>query len=125
MNAWWLAVVVAGGAGAVVRMLLGLAIPPLGTAGLPLATMVINVSGSLLLGLATGLAAEHLLPVEWRLVISTGFLGGYTTFSTASTDATRLLQTDHKPLAVLYAGGMLLLSVAGAGLGLWIGHSVA
>lgn len=121
MNWWALAVIVAGGLGAVVRALLSMAIATVGRDRFPVSTVVINVSGALLLGLATGLAAAELLPAEWRLVVSTGFLGGYTTFSTASNDAARLARGSHVIAAAVNAFGMLVLAIAAAGLGLWIG----
>ena len=51
--------------------------------GFPVGTLIINVSGSLLIGFAIGLAATRLaLSPTWRLLVVTGFCGGYTTFST-------------------------------------------
>ncbi len=51
--------------------------------GFPVGTLIINVSGSLLIGFAIGLAASRLaLSPTWRLLVVTGFCGGYTTFST-------------------------------------------
>jgi hypothetical protein len=64
----------------------------------PVGTTVINVTGSFLLGLLGGLALQHGLPTSWHLVLGTGFLGGYTTFITASVETVRLLQ-DRRWLA--------------------------
>lgn len=117
----FLAVAAAGGVGAAARFALdGLVRTRLGGA-FPYGTTIINVSGSLLLGLVTGLAMNHLLAPEWSLVLGVGLLGGYTTFSTASFETVRLAQA-HRYLAALANGvGMLVVSVAAAALGLWVG----
>jgi CrcB protein len=84
------------------------------------ATTVINLSGSLLLGLLTGLATSQLLPPQWQLVVGTGLLGGYTTFSTASFETVRLLE-DHRYVAAALNGlGMLIVGTAAAALGFGI-----
>ena len=80
----FIALALAGGLGAASRMFLdGLIKSRIGGA-IPWGTITINVSGSLVLGLLTGLASVQILPEAWHLIIGTGFLGGYTTFSTAS-----------------------------------------
>ncbi|WP_104083188.1 fluoride efflux transporter CrcB [Cryobacterium sp. Y11] len=117
----FLAIAGAGGVGAAARFSLdGLVRSRLGGA-FPYGTTIVNVSGSLLLGLVTGLAMNHLLAPEWALVLGVGLLGGYTTFSTASFATVRLAQ-DHRYLAALATGiGMLVASVAAAAFGLWVG----
>ena len=87
-----LAVAAAGGIGAVARLVLDGLLRSRVAINFPLGTTVINVSGSFLLGLVTGLALAHGLPAEWRAILGTGFLGGYTTFSTASYETVRLAQ---------------------------------
>jgi CrcB protein len=82
---------------------------------------VINVTGSFLLGLVTGLVLAHGLPAEWRAILGTGFLGGYTTFSTASYETVRLAQQRRYRAALFNGVGMLVLALAAAGLGLWLG----
>jgi crcB protein len=117
----FLAIACAGGVGAACRFMLDGLIRARIRMSYPLGTTVINVSGSLLLGLVTGLALMHALPQPWHLALGTGFLGGYTTFSTASFESVRLLQ-DGRYLAALSNGlGMLVVSVAAAALGLWLG----
>lgn len=111
----------AGGIGAATRLLLdGLVKGRVGGA-YPWGTTVINVTGSLLLGLVTGLALAGLAPEPWRLVLGTGFLGGYTTFSTASLETVRLLADGRRLASAANAFGMLALSVAAAAAGLWLG----
>jgi CrcB protein len=102
----------AGGLGAAVRLLAdGVVRARLG-GRLPWGTLVINASGSLLLGFLTGLAQAGQLPGLWELVLGGGLLGGYTTFSTASFETVRLLQERRITAAAMNGLGMLLLSVA-------------
>lgn len=75
---------VAGGAGigALARWSLGLALDT-ALPGIPLGTLVANVVGGFLMGIVLGMLDQfQALPLEWRLAITTGFLGGLTTFST-------------------------------------------
>lgn len=112
---------VAGGLGASTRMFMDGVISSRSRVAYPVGTTVINVSGSLLLGLLTGLVLASVVPEGLHLVLGTGFLGGYTTFSTASFESVRLLQ-ERRHLAALANGlGMAVLCVAAAGLGLWLG----
>ena len=115
-----LAVAAAGGVGAVARLVLDGLLRARVRIAYPLGTTVINVTGSFLLGLVTGLALDHGLPAEWRAVLRTGFLGGYTTFSTASYETVRLAQQRRYRAALVNGVGMLVLALAAAGLGLWL-----
>jgi len=116
----FLLVSVAGGLGAVLRFVLDSAVRAR-FARHPLGTLLINLSGSLLLGLLAGVALAEPELERWHVVLGTGFLGGYTTFSTASFEAVTLLREGRALAGALHAGGMLLASVALAGLGLWLG----
>ena len=112
---------VAGGLGAAARLVLDGLIGGRLRLAYPIGTTVINVTGSLLLGLITGLAIHHGMPAQWHLILGSGFLGGYTTFSTASVETVRLLQDGRYPAAVINGLGMLVVSVLAAALGLWLG----
>lgn len=116
----FLVVALAGGLGATCRFLLDGVISARAPEGavLPLGTVVINVTGSFVLGLATGLASAHLFGPEWFGVVGAGFLGGYTTFSTASVQTVRLLQERRFGAAVVNGLGVLVLATAAAALGL-------
>jgi CrcB protein len=117
-----LGVAAAGGLGAVARLVFDGVLRSRVRVGFPLGTTIINVTGSFLLGLVTGLALAHGLPPEWRAVLGTGFLGGYTTFSTASYETVRLAQQRRYRAALVNGVGMLVLALAAAGLGLWLGQ---
>jgi CrcB protein len=78
-------------AGAVARWLLGIALNPI-LPTLPLGTLAANLAGGLIMGMALGVFAHYeTLPIAWRLAITTGFLGGLTTFSTFSAEIATLL----------------------------------
>ncbi|MCS5735466.1 fluoride efflux transporter CrcB [Herbiconiux daphne] len=116
----FVALAAAGGVGAATRFFVDGAVKARIRWPYPVGTTIINVSGSLLLGFVTGVALGHLVGVEWQLVLGTGFLGGYTTFSTASFETVRLLQTGRPWAALANGVGMLVASVAAATLGLWL-----
>jgi CrcB protein len=115
-----LLICIAGGIGAALRFVLDGLIRTRVRSTYPVATTVINLSGSFLLGLLTGLATSHLLPPHWHLVVGTGLLGGYTTFSTASFETVRLLEDHRYVAAVLNGLGMLIAGTAAAALGFGI-----
>ncbi|HEX9070256.1 MAG TPA: fluoride efflux transporter CrcB [Ktedonobacterales bacterium] len=85
----------------------------------PLATLLINVTGAFALGLVTTAGGSAL--AQARLLLGTGFLGGYTTFSTLSYDTHSLFRSGQTSAAWLNALGSLALGVAAAALGLWCG----
>jgi CrcB protein len=106
--------------GAVMRWLLGIALNPILPA-LPLGTLASNLVGGLIMGLALGFFAHYeTLPIAWRLAITTGFLGGLTTFSTFSGETVTLfLRQQYGWTAAIIAAhlaGSLLLTLAGIGI---------
>jgi CrcB protein len=101
-----LLVAVGGALGAAARYLLDRAIATRQTSPFPLGTLVINVSGSIALGLLLGLAVAHQLPSSLVTLVGTGFLGAYTTFSTFTYETLRLLEDG----GWRYASWNLLLS---------------
>ena len=107
----------AGGVGAVARFVVDAWVRAKVAIVLPLGTMIINVTGSFLLGLIAGLTAAAVAPESLRLVLGTGFLGGYTTFSTASFETVRLVQDRRLDLALLNGLGTLVVAVAAATFG--------
>lgn len=117
-------VALAGGLGAASRLLLDGIIRSRVSGGFPWATIVINVTGSLMLGFLAGLGAGQLISDGWSAVVGVGFLGGYTTFSTASFETVRLLQERKWLAGALNGLGVLAVTVIVAGLGLWLGSSL-
>jgi CrcB protein len=108
----------AGGLGAGTRFVVdGLVRARLRTA-LPLATIAINITGSFLLGLVAGAVIVRAAPPELQAIAGTGFLGGYTTFSTASFETVRLIQSRRTGLALLNGIGTAVAAVGAAAAGL-------
>jgi CrcB protein len=107
-------------AGAVVRWLLGIALNPILPA-LPLGTLVANLGGGLVIGMMLGLFAHYeTVPMVWRLAITTGFLGGLTTFSAFSAETVTLLLRQQygwtAAIITAHVVGSLLMTLAGIGL---------
>ncbi len=111
----------AGGLGAASRLLLDGVIRSRVRDVLPWGTITINLTGSLMLGLLTGLSAATVLPRELLAILGAGFLGGFTTFSSASFETVRLMQERKLFLSAVNGVGVLVAATAVAGLGLWIG----
>jgi CrcB protein len=109
-----LLVAAAGGAGAVLRALLIHHIGLRRADPLPVGTLVVNASGSLVLGLLTGLALYHGLGGTYLAVVGIGLCGGYTTWSTASWETIHLLHTGHRTEAVVYTLGSLAVCIGAA-----------
>lgn len=116
-----LLVALAGGSGAAARFIVDGLIRSRLITTIPVSTVFINVTGSLVLGLLAGLVLSHQIPDELRLVLGTGFLGGYTTFSTANVDTVRLIQAGYLGRAIINALGTMVLTVLAAGSGLGLG----
>jgi fluoride exporter len=110
----------AGGVGAVLRALVIHQLALRRDDPLPVGTLVVNASGSLVLGLLTGLSLYHHLGPHLLAVFGVGMCGGYTTWSTASWETIHLLHTGHRSEALTYTLGGLIacLAAAAAGLGL-------
>lgn len=112
-------VALAGGLGAGSRFILDGVLTARLRPSLPLGTVVINVLGSFLLGAlaAWGAAGGSTSVVA---VLGVGFLGGFTTFSTASVELVLLLRERRRLTAVMLGAAMLLLALAAAALGAWL-----
>jgi fluoride exporter len=112
-----LLVALAGGAGAGARFVVDGALTHRTSARLPVATLIINVSGSLLLGVLAQWGASHGSAVA-TTVLGVGFLGGFTTFSAASVELVGLVRSERPGAAVVLAVTMLVLSLSAAVLGM-------
>ena len=110
----------AGGVGATLRALLIHHVAARRSDPLPFGTMVVNASGSLLLGVLTGLSLYHGLAPHALSIAGVGLCGGYTTWSTASWESVHLRHTGHRTEAVVYTAGGLLTCVAAAAVGVWL-----
>lgn len=119
----WLAVALGGAAGSVARWQVGLwtrAQWP----GFPWGTLLVNVSGSFVIGMVAGYSVLKPLP-EWvRIGVMTGILGGYTTFSAFSLDTMDLWKAGTMPAFGNIATN-LGLGLLGCAAGLWLGRQIA
>lgn len=107
-----MAVAAGGLIGAPARYELGLLLPSRPGA-FPLSTLVINVTGSFVLGLFLTLVIERWRPTEYlRPFVATGILGAYTTWSSFMVDADNLLRKGHPAIAAGYVGASLAAGLA-------------
>ena len=113
------AVALGGAVGAVLRFLVDRGITVRWAPTFPAATLLINVTGSFVLGVVTGLSA--VLGPVWTLALGTGLCGGYTTFSTATVDAVRLAREQRAGAAVVSVLGTVLWSLLAVAAGLTLG----
>jgi CrcB protein len=116
MIALWVAL--AGGAGAAARYVLDSQLRLRWPVPFPVGTMLINVTGSLIFGVLTGLVIAHGASTDLRTIAGTGFCGGYTTFSAASVESVRLAEQQRWVSCLTYTAGSLVLAVLAAAAGL-------
>jgi len=113
----WAGVVMIGGTGSVVRFLADGVVAAGTGRDFPFGTLVVNVSGAVILGLLTGLALGR----DEALLAGTAAVGSYTTFSTWMLETQRLAEERQHRQAAVNVIASLVLGVAGAALGRLIG----
>ena len=126
MRATILAMVGLGGAiGSVARYLIASWVQSPAWTGFPYGIFIVNVTGGLIMGLLTeAMALKFHVSPELRAFLTTGILGGYTTFSTFSLEAGLLIERHAYGQAVFYIAGSALLSVAALFAGFWIVRAI-
>jgi CrcB protein len=110
-------VAAAGAVGATSRFLVDGVVQDRTTGIFPFGTLTVNVVGSLIMGVVTGLALFHGLTTAPKAIVGTGFCGGLTTWSTASWDTIQLAEHGRTRAAMTYALAGLGASVAAAAAG--------
>ncbi len=121
MNIWRaiLLVGLGGGIGSIARYLSGLYIDKYYAGLFPLATLIINIVGSLLIGILFGcMERYHWGSPDLKFLFITGFCGGYTTFSAFSMENIYLIQSNHTAAAFVYMGLSVILGLAATWAGL-------
>jgi CrcB protein len=119
MSLWtWVGVVGLGGLGAVARFALDGVISRRSRAELPYGTLIVNLSGTFVLGLLTGIALRGAAAT----LIGTATIGSYTTFSTWMLESQRLAEDGAGTPAAVNLGASLLLGLGAAALGQLVGH---
>ncbi len=120
-----LMVALGGALGSLARYFVAGAVQPAWWPGFPFGIFVVNVTGGLMMGLIAGLAALKLnLTPEMRAFLTTGVLGGYTTFSTFSLDSAMLMERGAYAQAGAYITGSVVLSILALFAGLWLVRAV-
>ena len=118
----YLAVAFGGALGAMTRLFVYNVFQRTGSSAFPWATLTVNVLGSFLIGIAFILITERMaLGPYWRGVVTIGFLGAFTTFSTFSMDVIGLLEQGSLSQAFLYVLSSVLVCIIAA----WFGLSLA
>ena len=116
---------VGGLAGSVLRYLVTLFFATRAATGFPYGTLAVNLVGCLLIGMIFGISEKgDLLSPEWRILLTTGFCGGFTTFSTFSYESIRLLQDGEILLVSLYVGGSVVAGLLLTYLGMLLVRSI-
>jgi fluoride exporter len=85
----------------------------------PIGTMLVNIAGSFLIGIIYAIAEKgNLMSPEWRIFLTIGICGGFTTFSTFAIDNLNLLRDNSLIYLLLYSGGSIFLGISAAYLGI-------
>lgn len=116
----WFWVALAGGAGAVTRFVVDGHVLARTGGRFPLGTALINLSGAFALALIAGAAPSH----HFSLIVGTGFIGAYTTFSTWMLETMLLGESGREPAAAANAIGQLVLGLGLAGIGFAMGMAL-
>ncbi|RMF03604.1 MAG: fluoride efflux transporter CrcB [Bacteroidetes bacterium] len=111
----WLYVFIGGGAGSICRFVLGQWLNR--TGGYPWGTLAANSVSCIVLGILVAYTSKEHLALEWRLLLMTGFCGGFSTFSTFSNEVLQFMRQADYPAAMLYVGMSLLVGL----FSLWLG----
>lgn len=109
------------GVGGVARYAVAIGVDQRFAPSYPFATLLINVTGSFVLGVLMRVVTHSdLMGVEMRALLATGFCGGYTTFTTFSYETARLIETGEYRRAASYVGSSVVISIAATFLGFMV-----
>jgi fluoride exporter len=112
-----LVVFIGAGLGGVVRYAVAMLMQQDGAAAFPWATLIVNVTGSLVLGFLYVLLEGSAGASQWRAFLGIGFCGGYTTFSAFSYETVRMLEGGDWNRALVYVSSSVLVCIAATFIG--------
>lgn len=112
-----LCVALGGALGSVCRYLVSKWLQVAATSAFPVGTLVVNILGCLLIGVFYGMAERHGMGSQLKLLLTVGFCGGFTTFSTFMNENLTLLRSGQLLMAAAYAGASVALGL----LAVWAG----
>ena len=116
---------IGGLAGSILRYLVAIFFARQASSGFPYGTLAVNLAGCFLIGILFALSEKgDLLSPEWRILLTTGFCGGFTTFSTFSYESIRLIQDGEILFVSLYAGGSVIAGLILTYLGMLVIRSI-
>jgi CrcB protein len=110
---------IGGSLGSIARALCASLFPAPVPGSLPLATLFVNILGSFIIGFVYGRTTQSVLPATTVAFLTTGFCGGFTTFSAFSIETVTLLRDGHTSVAVMYIGLSVVLGLTATLLGMW------
>jgi CrcB protein len=117
----WLMIAIGGALGSMARFAAVGYLTPMLNFRFPIGTFIVNILGSLLIGVAYVVLVEKaVLPNEWRLFFITGILGGFTTFSAFSLEMLQMWQEGHVLISIFYAASSVVLGLLFAYVGMHI-----
>jgi CrcB protein len=117
----WIGVALCGALGAVARFRVDAAVSARIATDFPVGTLVVNLTGALALGVLLGAAVPH----RAALLAGTGFMGGYTTFSTWMVESERLGEAGEVAALLRNLWLSMLAGLAVVALGWWVGQAIA
>ncbi len=119
-----LLVFIGGGSGSVLRYLIGKYFNQV-EHNVFLGTFMVNILGSLFIGLLFGLAEKsHVLTPNQTLLLATGFCGGFTTFSTFALENSSLIKTGNYFMLFLYISSSIVLGILAVFLGMYLSKQI-
>ncbi len=111
--------------GTIVRYLSSQFIFKIYPSSFPLATLLINVVGCFLIGIFFGIAEkENFISLEWRMFLTIGFCGGFTTFSAFSLENVQLLNRGEWGYVMLYTTASVVVGILATYFGIWVMKTV-
>ena len=112
-----LLVALGGAIGSVCRYLLS----SMNAASWPWGTFAVNILGSLIIGLLVGLVSKGIVSPEMKLLLVTGFCGGFTTFSTFANESFGMMKAGDALQIALYVGASVIIGI----LAVWVGMNIS